>query len=355
MSQTRVSIKDIAEAAGVSHSTVSRALNDSPLVKEATQARIKGLAREMGYIPNAVARSLKAQRSGTIGLVVTSLRDPFFTEVMAGVDEVAGDAGLSMFVTASHNDPEREMAVIETFHRRRVEGIIVAASRLTRRYRERLARIRVPLVLINQHTDQSQPGIHVVAFDERAGAQLAVEHLIALGHRKIGYLGLGNRQRSNRLRLEGYRDALRDASIAPDPAWARIVPEAEMQTLSDTDAGAAHVTECLNAGATAALCYNDRVAIGALMACRRAHIAVPGSLSLVGFDDIGAAQGVSPPLTTVRQPRGEMGRLAMGVMLDLLEGRPVTDHVLAPTLVRRASTAECGLRIGYQITSAKSS
>jgi LacI family transcriptional regulator/LacI family repressor for deo operon, udp, cdd, tsx, nupC, and nupG len=338
VTHARTSIKDIAEAAGVSHSTVSRALNDSPLVKEATKARIKRLAREMGYIPNAVARSLKAQRSGTIGLVVTSLLDPFFTEVMAGVDEVAGEAGLSMFVSASHNDPEREMAVIETFHRRRVEGIIVAASRLTRRYRERLARIRVPLVLINQHTDQSQPGVHVVALDERAGAQLAVEHLLDLGHRRIGYLGLGNRQRSNRLRLTGYRDALQEAGIPPDAAWARIVPEAEMAALSDTGAGERYLTALADAGTTAVFCYNDRVAIGALVACRRASIAVPGALSLVGFDDIQAARWVSPPLTTVRQPRRRMGQLAMRTMLDLLEDRPVGDHVLAPELVRREST-----------------
>ncbi len=343
MNTSRVSIKDIAEAVGVSHSTVSRALNDSPLVREATKAQIKRMAREMGYIPNAVARSLKAQRSGTIGLVVTSLLDPFFTEMMAGVDEVAGEAGLSMFVTASHNDPEREMAVIETFHRRRVEGIIVAASRLTHRYRERLARIRVPLVLINQHADQSQPGMHVVAFDERAGAWQAVEHLLTLGHRQIGYLGLGNRQRSNRLRLAGYRDALQGAGIAPDPAWTRIVPEAEMRTLSDTGAGEAYLTTLLDAGATAALCYNDRVAIGALIACRRASFAVPEAVSLVGFDDIEAAQWVTPPLTTVRQPKREMGRLAMGMMLDLLADQEVTDHVLAPTLVRRESTARRGL------------
>ena len=338
MTPTRVSIKDIADAAGVSHSTVSRALNDSPLVKAATKARIQRLAREMGYIPNAVARSLKAQRSGTIGLVVTSLLDPFFTEVMAGVDEVAGEAGLSMFVTASHNDPEREMAVIETFHRRRVEGIIVAASRLTRRYRERLARIRVPLVLVNQHTEQSRPGVHVVAFDERAGARLAVEHLLDLGHRRIGYLGLGNRQRSNRLRLDGYRDALEGAAVHPAPGWTRIVPEAEMAALSDTGAGEAYVRALLDAGATAVFCYNDRVAIGAMLACRRASLTVPAAVSLVGFDDIEAAQWVSPSLTTVRQPKRRMGRLAMGMMLDLLADRKVTDHVLAPSLVTREST-----------------
>ncbi len=164
---TDASIKDIAQALGVSHSTVSRALNDSALISETTWERVKALAAEMGYIPNAVARSLKAQRSGTVGLVLTSLTDLFFADVMAGVDEVAGDAGLSMFVAASHNEPEREMEIIETLppstgrrhHRRR--------PRLSSRYRDRLARIQVPIVPVNQHTEDS-PGFHAVAFDELA-------------------------------------------------------------------------------------------------------------------------------------------------------------------------------------------
>jgi len=334
----RASIKDIAQAAGVSHSTVSRALNDSTLVNESTRERIKALALEMGYIPNAVARSLKAQRSGTVGLVVTSLTDPFFADVMAGVDEIAGRAGLSMFVAASHNDPDREMEVIETFHRRRVDGVIVAASRLSNRYRERLERIHVPIVVVNQHTEEN-PEFHAVALDEVGGARLAVEHLLDIGHRRIGYLGLGNRQRSNRLRLGGYRDALRRADLVPDPAWALIVPESEIGEQDDTEIGENHLPDLLEAGVTAVFCYNDRVAVGALQACRAHGIAVPGGLSLVGFDDIDVARWVDPPLTTVRQPRAEMGRTAMSVMLDLLEERPGHDCLLAPELVVRASTA----------------
>ncbi|MBN1248078.1 MAG: LacI family DNA-binding transcriptional regulator [Anaerolineae bacterium] len=336
----RVSIKDIAHAVGVSHSTVSRALNDSPLINEKTRARIQAVATEMGYIPNAVARGLKAQRSSTVGLVVTSLTDPFFSEVMAGVDAVAGAADLSMFVTASHNDPEREMAVIETFHRRRVDGIIVAASRLSNRYRNRLARIQVPIVLLNQHTDETQPDFHSVAFDEREGARLAVEHLLDLGHRRIGYLGLGNRQRSNRLRHEGYERALRDAGIVPAPDWAHVVPEHEIGTLDDAAVGERAFPALLDSGVTAALCYNDRTAAGALVACRQQRVQVPVGISIVGFDDIELARWISPPLTTVRQPREAMGRVAMEMMLALLAGDAVEDRVLMPELVRRESTGK---------------
>jgi len=334
----RASIKDIAQAAGVSHSTVSRALNDSTLVNEVTRERIKALALDMGYIANAVARSLKAQRSGTVGLVVTSLTDPFFADVMAGVDEVAGQAGLSMFVAASHNDPDREMEVIETFHRRRVDGVIVAASRLSNRYRERLARIHVPIVIINQHTEET-PEFHAVAFDEHGGARLAVEHLLALGHTRIGYLGLGNRQRSNRLRRNGYREALREAGEAPDPAWALIVPEREIGARDDTEIGERYLPRLLDQAVTAVFCYNDRVAVGALQACRAQGIGVPEELSLVGFDDIDLARWVAPPLTTVRQPRAAMGRTAMALMLALMEEREGHDCLLAPELVVRSSTA----------------
>lgn len=335
---TDASIKDIAQALGVSHSTVSRALNDSALISETTRERVKALAAEMGYIPNAVARSLKAQRSGTVGLVLTSLTDPFFADVMAGVDEVAGDAGLSMFVAASHNEPEREMEIIETFHRRRVDGIIVAASRLSSRYRDRLARIQVPIVLVNQHTEDS-PGFHAVAFDELAGARLATEHLISKGHQRIGYLGLGNRQRSNTLRLQGYQDALAAAGIRPDAGWVCVVPEADIGLQDDTVVGERTLPAVLESGVTALFCYNDRVAMGVILACRQRSIEVPRDLSLVGFDDLELARWASPPLTTIQQPRTVMGSTAMRLMLDLLEGREGRDRLLAPLLIERASTA----------------
>jgi len=338
---TDASIKDIAQALGVSHSTVSRALNDSALISEATRERVKALAAEMGYIPNAVARSLKAQRSGTVGLVLTSLTDPFFADVMAGVDTVAGDAGLSMFIAASHNEPEREMEIIETFHRRRVDGIIVAASRLGSRYRDRLARIQVPIVLVNQHAEES-PGFHAVAFDELAGARLAVEHLVSKGHRRIGYLGLGNRQRSNALRLQGYQEVLAEAGIRPGAGWVHVVSEADIDVQDDTIVGERTLPAVLDSGVTALFCYNDRVAMGVLLACRQHDVIVPRDLNLVGFDDLELARWASPPLTTIQQPRTAMGSAAMRLMLDLLEGHGGQDCLLAPLLIERASTAAPG-------------
>ena len=141
MSRRTITIQDIARAAGVSHTTVSRALRDNPLISTDVRAQIQQLARDMGYIPNAIAQSLQMRRTNAIGLVVTSIADPFFSDVVKGVEEVARAANISVFLSTSHNDPEQEMAVIETFHRRRVDGVLAAASRVSEHHTERLARI----------------------------------------------------------------------------------------------------------------------------------------------------------------------------------------------------------------------
>src|SRR6266576_3206326 len=213
MRRQEVSIEDIARAAGVSHSTVSRALRDSSLISAEVRERIQNLALEMGYTPNAIAQSLQTQQTSTIGLVVTSIADPFWGDVMKGVEEVARAAGFSVLLSATHNDPDQEMAIIETLHRRRVDGILVASSRITAKYKKRLDHIRVPTVLINSQAESQDNLLHWVAVDDPAGAQLGVEHLLHLGHRSIGYLGVSCRPRSNQLRLHGYQNALAAAGM----------------------------------------------------------------------------------------------------------------------------------------------
>src|SRR6266496_3250993 len=180
--QQEISIEDIARAAGVSHSTVSRALHGSTLISVDVRERIQQLAQQMGYTPNAVARSLQMRRTHTIGLVITSIADPFFGDVVKGVEEVARVAHMSVFLSASQNDPEQEMAVIETFHRRRVDGILVVASRVSSEHAERLNHIQVPTVIINGQAEARYEQLHSVAVDDYAGARLAVDHLLRLGH-----------------------------------------------------------------------------------------------------------------------------------------------------------------------------
>lgn len=333
-----ISIADIARAAGVSHTTVSRALRESPLISERTRGRIQRLAQEMGYTPNAIAQSLQTRHSSTIGLVVTSIADPFFGDVVKGVEEVARAAGFSVFLSATHNDPDQEMAIIETFHRRRVDGILVASSRTTN-YKERLDHIRIPTVLINSHAESQAKLLYRVSIDDRRGAHLAVEHLLQLGHRSIGYLGISSRPRSNWQRLLGYQSALTAAGVPGCDDWVVITPGDEASHEEDVAAGQFSLPRFLDAGVTAIFCYNDMTAIGLLMACRERGIAVPQELSIIGFDDIKMASYVTPPLTTIHQPMVELGRLATQVMLNLLNNRPGRDYMLPPTLMLRSSTA----------------
>ena len=334
-----VSIRDIARAAGVSHTTVSRALRDSSLISADVRGHVQQLAREMGYTPNAVAQSLKSQQTNTVGLVVTSISDPFVGRVVRGIDDVAQQAHISVFLAGSYNDPDREMAVIETFHKRRVDGILVASSLISARYASRLAHIHVPTVLINPQADMPGENLHTVAVDDTLGAVQAVEHLIGLGHRAIGYLGAANRPRSNRLRLEGYRQALQAAGIEPQEAWVRMGPAEHQHQTEDVADGKALLPDLLRAGVSAVFCINDMVAIGALLACRELGLAVPDQFSITGFDDIETAQYVTPPLTTVHQPKLRLGQTAMEMMLDLWSGRPVEDQVLPTELVERGTTA----------------
>lgn len=328
----RVSIKDIAKAAGVSHSTVSRALRNSPLVNAETAAYIRRLAEEMGYIPNVVAQSLVTQRTYTIGLVVTSISDPFVDQIVAGIEDLATREGYSVFLSSSHADPGREIAVVETFHRRRVDGVIVLASRVGSMYTERLQELGVPIVLINNQAEGAY--LYSVAVDDLNGARKAVRHLIDQGHTCIAYAGCHFRPPSNRRRLEGYRQELARAGL---PYVSELVVHA--RSFSDLENGRLTLERLLDTGATAVFCYNDRMAIGLMVEARERGIRIPADLSVVGFDNIEASWYVSPPLTTVHQPRFEMGRQAMQMLLNLLAGEEVDDIILPCKLVVRESTA----------------
>jgi LacI family transcriptional regulator/LacI family repressor for deo operon, udp, cdd, tsx, nupC, and nupG len=328
-----VTIKDIAKVAGVSHTTVSRALKGNPAISLETTERIRQLARHMGYVPSAVAQSLLSRRTQTIGMVITTIADPFIAQVVEGAEQKAQEAGYSIFLSTSHNDPDREIAVVETFHRRRVDAIIVTSSRVGSLYSSQLDQIQIPVVLIN---NQEEGGyLHSVAVDDLQGAQLAVEHLLMLGHRQIGYIGALDRPKSNARRLAGYRAALAQFGLKSNPAFV-LSPVAG----NDIERGCAGLLTLLATGVTAVFCYNDLTAIGLLLACHQRKVSVPQELSVVGFDDIEPALYTTPPLTTIRQPRLKLGQLAMTMTLDLLNGQETQDCMLPCELVIRESTSQ---------------
>jgi DNA-binding LacI/PurR family transcriptional regulator len=329
-----VSIYDIAKKAKVSPSTVSRALQDHPRIAEKTKQRIQKIARELEYVPSTVARSLIANRTWTIGMVLASISDPFMGRVVEGVEQIAIEAGFNVFLSTSQNNRERELAVIDVFQQRRVDGIIVLASHLLDEHSVYANYSNVPIVVINEQ-DPGKP-IHFVSVDDVQGTRLAVEHLIGLGHRRIGYIGVANRPRSNQHRLRGYREALTAHAIAFDPALIFTGGEVE----DHARRGEAALEVLLAAGATAVFCYNDTTAIGLLSACYARGLVVPERFSVIGFDDIDGAAYTIPPLTTIRQPRFELGRLAMRMMLDILDGQQAENKMLRGELIERSTTAQ---------------
>ncbi|MBD2431073.1 substrate-binding domain-containing protein [Fischerella sp. FACHB-380] len=227
---------------------------------------------------------------------------------------------------------------IDNFHRRRVDGILLTDSRISKHNTKQVAQITVPTVFINSQAKDRPEIFHSVSIDDYLGAKLAVEHLISLGHTCIGYLGVGDRSSSNQQRLEGYRMTLREAGLPQIDDWIAINDE-DNKRISDVDTGQKMLSQLLAAGVTGIFCYNDMVAIGALLACQELGISVPQDLSLVGFDGIALSRYVTPPLTTVCQPMLEIGRSAMQMLLDLLEEKTIENLVLSPFLVKRGSSA----------------
>ncbi|MCB0187997.1 MAG: LacI family DNA-binding transcriptional regulator [Caldilineaceae bacterium] len=329
-----ITIKDIAKSAGVSHTTVSRALRGDTRIPPHTTARIVQLADEMGYVPNSIAQSLSGQPKLTIGMLVTSIADPVVMDFVEGAEGVAQDRGYSIFISTSRNDAQREQDVIETFRRRRVDGVIVVASRTGIKYTfaQALDQIQVPVVLLDsEELDSDRPSVDV---DNIGGASLAVQHLLELGHQRIGYIGATNRPLTNIKRQLGSTQALEGAGISSDSAW--IINPATDDDIKRGHIGAEH---CLRVGVTAIFCYNDQTAIGAINACYSKGISVPKQLSIVGYDDIRAASYITPPLTTVRQPLQMMGKRGVEILLALINKEPTQSEQLDCKLVVRKSTA----------------
>lgn len=336
-----LSIKDLARLARVSHSTVSRALANSPFVNRETAERIRRIAKEAGYRPNSIGRSLATRRTNTIGFVVTTVADPFVAEVAAGIEDVARQHGYAVFLANSNADPEREVAVVRSFQERRVDGVIVMASRVGGLYMPLLAQLDVPIMLVdNQHPGQFA---HSISIDDQAGAAKVADHLIGLGHRRIAYIGDRFGMQSDTDRMAGYTRALNAAGIQVQSAY--------LVQGNGSAAGGLEAMQhlmSLSPRPTAVFCYNDMTAIGGLRALHQAGIRVPAEVSVAGFDDLAITPYLEPPLTTLRQPKAEMGREAATVLLELLQGkkREVRISVPGELIVRESTAAPAKSRTG---------
>ncbi|HDC92532.1 MAG TPA: LacI family transcriptional regulator [Candidatus Acetothermia bacterium] len=329
-----VTIKDIAKAAGVSPSTVSRALNDSPLIRESTKERIKRLAAELGYERNELARSLVKGRTRALGLLVPDITNPFFAEIVKGVEDTAHARGYGVILCNTGDDPEKERDYGLLLRRKRVDGQIITSVALEDPLLSELQRAEIPFVLVSR-TSHTVDAPYVIV-DDRLGARLAVEHLISLGHKRIACISGPKGTEPGHVRAEAFREVLSGNGIRVPRSWVK-------HTDFTWEAGEEAAREFLSRRRrpTAIFAANDLIALGVLVAAHNLGIAVPEELSVVGFDNIAYASLPLIELTTVAQPTYRMGRLAAEWLIDVLEGkrRKKLRKLLRPELVVRKTTA----------------
>jgi LacI family transcriptional regulator len=333
-------IKDVAALAGVSFTTVSHVLNDTRPVSADARRRVLAAVDEIGYLPSAVARSLRKSETKIVGVLVPNVQNPFFAELVCGVEECCRLAGFSVFLCNSDNDPKRQQQYMRTLLEKRVDGLLLSSAGDG----EALARIfklaSVPSVTV----DRLVPGARAdrVSVDNRQGARNAVRHLLELGHRRIACISGPAEFEVTRERIDGWRSALLEAGITPDDS---LVIESDFSSPGGYAAARALL---LAQGGNAALqpvtalfASNDMMAIGALRAAAELGLKVPQQLSVVGFDDIELSRYVFPALTTVGCSIRQLGHEAGRVLIERIESpdAALRDVLLTPRLVVRESTA----------------
>jgi len=315
MSPSNTTIRDVARLSGVSPMTVSRVINDSERVSPETRKRVEDAISELGYVPSRLARGLSRQRTGTLAVIVPDVANPFFTAVVRAAEEVARRADYHVILCDTRADLSVERDVIEELIAHRVEGIVIApVSDRSAAHLRRLAAFGVPFVLI----DRTIPGVDcdVVLGDSSGGARQLVDHLVSLGHRRIGFIVELDDVSTARDRRAGYEAALNAAGIAFDPA---LVAHAAPDPSGGT-AGMAKLLE-LEERPTAVFTVNNLVALGAIEAVRAAGLEVPDDVALVCFDDIEYASRLYPFLTAMEQPAQTFGTLGTQLLLERIEGR----------------------------------
>jgi DNA-binding LacI/PurR family transcriptional regulator len=297
-------IRDVAVRAGVSTATVSRVLAGIGNPRPDTAAAVLGAAEALEYRPSGVARSLRMRRTRTLGLIVTDIQNPFFPELVQAADQAARTLGYSILLGSAAYDEQRAMHYLDLMVDRRVDGLIIASSQLSRESWQRLIASPVPVAVVN--AEATDLPVTLVTSENAAGARMAVEHLVGLGHRRIAYVGGADTFTADAPRSEGFRGACRDAGLALGDS-----PELRGDGQFEGGERAAEALLAQRSDITALVCYNDMTAIGALRALRAAGRRVPDDVSVVGYDDISAASWVVPALTTIVQQKAEMGRRAV--------------------------------------------
>jgi LacI family transcriptional regulator len=330
-------LRDVARLAGVHPGTVSRALNPQTrgLVNERTARRVLDAAQELGYRPNPIARGLRTNRSGTIGVLVPDLMNPLFAAVVRGIEDGLREGAYTPLIANTDNDADRERVAYEAMRARQVDGFIAATARRDHWLLADNVSAGVKVVLVNRRVDSD--ALPAVTGDDHEGIRLAVEHLTGLGHRRIAHLAGSQTLYTGWSRHLGFRDAMEHCGLELDP---------DLVVFSDAFTereGARCCGELLARGNefTAIVAGNDLLALGCYDALGQAGLRCPDDVSVVGYNDMPFVDRVTPPLTTVRVPHYELGATAARLMLEQLRGTDVPPRqlMLPPELVIRGSTA----------------
>jgi LacI family transcriptional regulator len=338
VADTPVSIREVAALAGVSVGTVSNVLNRPEVVAELTRSRVLAAIKQLGFVRNESARQLRAGRSRTIGLVVLDVANPFFTDVARGVEDEASEAGLVVILCNSDDQKAKESRYLEVLEEHRVQGILITPVAGADARLARVQRRGTPVVLVDSRSPTR--GQCSVSVDDVLGGDLAITHLLETGHDRIAFVGgpLSIRQVSDR--HEGALRALKRAGR--DPADLHVTETAALNVTAGKRAAAVLADMPSGIRPTAVFCANDLLAVGVLQEMTSRRIGVPDGIAIVGYDDVDFAAAAAVPLSSVRQPRHQLGRAAAQLLIEEALGDGTHRHrqvVFEPDLVVRASTA----------------
>jgi DNA-binding LacI/PurR family transcriptional regulator len=341
-------IVDIAQLAGVAPMTVSRVINESGYVSAAMRERVRSAIRELDYHPNGLARSLKRRRTQVIGILLPDIVNPFSGELARGIEEVLRERGYASFISTSERSTAREQEGLRALFDHRADGLIVATreTKIGNEYLERLTGRGLPIVAVGRQLNH--PRIDRVTADHWKGGYEAVEHLLGLGHRRIGFIGVSLVSGAGLRRFQGYLDALNENDIP-------ILPELIVGPKTMTGPGYSTQEDgyegmqrllALKPPPTAVFARNDFTAIGAMCAIRDAGLRIPDDVAMVGFDNVPLSAYTAPPLTTVDQPTTEQGRRAAQLLLERIDSEE--------EVARREVSLDCHLIIRHSTSPATS-
>lgn len=331
----RPTITDVANAAGVSLMSVSRAMNNKPGLSEETRQRILDIANEIGYRPNQIARGLVTRETFTIGLVVPDVSNPFFAQIARGVEDAAYKNGYSVFLINTAEDIDREKFALDMLWQKEIDGAVLCSPRLSLEELKPYL-IRLPAtVLVNRQLDTPLINVATINVDDRFGAQQAIQYFAKNGRKRIACIAGPVTSISSQRRIDGYRFGLKASERKYDPTLVE-------HCLPTTEGGhtAAQILFSHSPNVDAILCFNDLVAIGVMRACSEHGWNVPTDVAVIGADDIPLAALVHPKLSSLDVDQYEIGQKANSLLIDLIKNEPMATHAISlkPKLVLREST-----------------